>query len=304
MNWFIIPGFILGAILGSFIKVLIDRGNWKACLWERSYCPKCQKKLQFYDLFPVLSYIFLKGKCRYCKKKITIDYLLTETLVGTAVGLLFYTYSASFLTLTLAVNWVTALYFLEIIFKILAILVLSAIFIIDLKTGLIPNKITYPASFITVVYLIATSGLRSWLFYQGLLANQIGKYLLPPYSTYFTDHLFRIWQPFLGSVLSAIVAALFFVLLIVITRGRGMGWGDVKFVLFIGLIVGFPNAIVAIFLAFLSGAVFSVGLILLRKKHFGQTIPFGPFLSIGAFLALLWGQQILGWYLNSFKLGY
>ena len=94
----------------------------------------------------------------------------------------------------------------------------------------------------------------------------------------------------------------FFIFLILITSGKGMGWGDVKYVLFIGLVLGFPNGIVSIFLSFLIGAVFSLVLIGLGRKSFGQTIPFGPFLSLGAFITLFWGPQLINWYLNGMKI--
>ena len=77
-----------------------------------------------------------------------------------------------------------------------------------------------------------------------------------------------------------------------------MGGGDVKLGAFIGVALGFPGAILALVLAFLSGAIFSVSLIVLGKKHFGQTIAFGPFLVLGSLVTLFWGDQILNWYLK------
>src|SRR5574337_1500402 len=82
-------GFILGLVLGSFIKALADRSLTNRTFWGRSCCPHCQHKLQWYDLLPVLSYLSLGGKCRYCHKKITLDYLVTELLMGLVIGFLF-----------------------------------------------------------------------------------------------------------------------------------------------------------------------------------------------------------------------
>lgn len=99
-------------------------------------------------------------------------------------------------------------------------------------------------------------------------------------------------------LLSALGAAGFFALLILITRGAGMGWGDVKFAAFMGLFLGFPGTITALYFAFLTGAFVSVTLILRGKKRFGQTIAFGPFLV--AATILVWYGELLGVWLLYF----
>ena len=76
-----------------------------------------------------------------------------------------------------------------------------------------------------------------------------------------------------------------------------MGGGDVKLGVFMGVMLGFPQAFFALVLSFLTGALFSVGLIVSGRKHFGQTIPFGPFLVLGSLIILFWGRQIVDWYL-------
>ncbi len=96
----------------------------------------------------------------------------------------------------------------------------------------------------------------------------------------------------------AVIIGGFFWGLIIITRGKGMGGGDVKLGAFMGLMLGFPQSLIALILSFLTGAIFSMILIIFGKKHFGQTIPFGPFLVIGSLVALFWGNQIIDWYLH------
>ena len=105
-------------------------------------------------------------------------------------------------------------------------------------------------------------------------------------------------EPLLWGALMGLVLSGFFLSLIIITKGKGMGGGDVKLGAFIGIMLGFPQALLAVVLAFSSGAIFSVGLIFAGKKHFGQVVPFGPFLVIGALITLFWGEQILNWYLG------
>ncbi len=90
--------------------------------------------------------------------------------------------------------------------------------------------------------------------------------------------------------------------LIIITKGKGMGGGDVKLGAFIGLMLGFPQSILAIVSAFITGALFSVILLITGKKHFGQSIPFGPFLVLGSLISLFWGNQIINWYLHLTRL--
>lgn len=290
-------GFVLGSVLGSFVAASESRIIKKESLTGRSYCQHCKKKLRWYDLVPVFSYLTLRGLCRHCKKKIPLESLVIELGLGFTVAILFAASLPKDLQTFLVPGWQSVIQIAELGFKTFIITIISIIFLIDLKTGLIPNKITYPAAILAVSYLLFTSAFKSWFFYQNLLQNPLGRYLLPPQSGYVFDHLLRIWEPALFALLSAATVSLFFAMLIIITRGKGMGWGDVKFVLFLGLALGFPGIAVAIFLAFTLGAAFSLVLISFGKKHFGQTIPFGPFLSLGALIYILWGTQILNWYL-------
>jgi prepilin signal peptidase PulO-like enzyme (type II secretory pathway) len=91
---------------------------------------------------------------------------------------------------------------------------------------------------------------------------------------------------------------LFFGSIIFFTKGRGMGGGDLKLGIFLGLVYGLPNALVLLMLAFLTGSIAGITLILLNKRKLGQSIPFGPFLSLGALITLFFGNQILNWYLH------
>lgn len=293
-------GFVLGAVLGSFIAASASRIIKEESLTGRSYCQHCKKKLRWYDLFPVFSYLALQGKCRYCKGKIPLESLLVELALGFIVAILIGSSLPKGSDTFLIPDWQNIILIVNLVFKIFTVTVLSIIFLVDLKTGLIHNKITYPAAVVAVFYLIFVSAAKSGFFYQEILQNPFGQYLLPPNSGYFTDQLLRIWQPAILALISALAVSLFFTLLIVITKGKGMGWGDVKFVLFLGLALGFPGIAVGIFFAFTLGAIFSLGLIALGKKHFGQTIPFGPFLSLGALICILFGTQILRWYLTLF----
>lgn len=251
---YILIGFILGAVLGSFVKALADRSLDNNSFWGRSYCPKCQHKLAWYDLFPIISYLLLLGKCRYCHKKIEIEYLLVEVVMGVLIALAVITFGMTQI--------------IELISKIFFITVLAALFLTDLKKMFIPDRIVLPAIAIGIVLNLITVILKSSV------------------------------EPFLLSLVTGAAIGGFFLSLIIITRGKGMGGGDVKLGAFIGIMLGFPQALFAIILSFLTGAVVSLILIAVGKKHFGQTIPFGPFLVLGSLIMLFWGNQILEWYLK------
>jgi len=158
--------------------------------------------------------------------------------------------------------------FLFSIFYFLFSSFLIIIFVYDLKHYLIPDKVIYPAIFTSFLYnLILHSK-----FY------------------------------ILNSIYSAFGAAGFFLLIFLISRGRWLGFGDVKLGFFMGLFLGFPNILVALFFAYLIGAIIGIGLILTKKKTLKSEIPFGPFLVMGIFIAIFWGDQLINLYLNSFLL--
>ncbi len=280
-----LPGFITGTVLGSLAKALADRSLKNKSFWGRSYCPKCKHKLAWYDLFPIASYIFLKGRCRYCHKKIGTQYLLVEVIMGLLIAYLF---NQSFFNF-------------DLVFKTFFITILAILFLTDLKKMLIPDRIVKPAILIGAVSLFAVTIYKIGYLYYYLSLTPVGQKLLPPYSEYFYRHAFLTAQPLIGSILMGFAIGGFFWSLIIITRGKGMGGGDVKLGAFIGIMLGFPMAMLAIILSFLIGAIFSIGLLVAGRKHFGQVIPFGPFLVLGSLITLFWGSEILNWYLH---LGY
>lgn len=290
-------GFVLGLVLGSLILCLANRSLTKESFWGRSYCDNCKKQLNWYDLFPVLSYLFLKGKCRFCKNKITIEALLVEILAGLIIGLLFYLYIPLDLITNPGLNTLARL--ADVGFYTFTISILMICFITDIKTGLIPDRITYPSVVVAMVSQVSLVLLKTALLYQSLNTNTIGRYLLPPYSDYFFRQVQNLAWPLIGSyLLGAVALGLFFGGLIFFTRGRGMGGGDLKLGIFMGLALGFNLSVLAVFSAFLLGSIVGIGLLISRFKHFGQTIPFGPFLAIGGIVAVFYGHKIISWYSN------
>jgi leader peptidase (prepilin peptidase)/N-methyltransferase len=251
--------FLIGIFIGSFLNVIIDRLPRKETIAKgRSYCEFCKKELSWYDLIPLLSFLMLKGKCRYCHKKLSLYYPIIEL----STGILF----------ALTYSWVLKIYPLPFSFYhlIYYLIIISAFIIIlfeDLKFGIIPDKVVFPAIVITLFYLIFNSQFVMLRIAGGSIFN----------------YLF-----------SAILTCTFFLILFLITKGKGMGFGDVKLAFLLGLILGFPKIILALYLAFLTGAIVGIILILWKKKRsIKETIPFGPFLIAGSLLSLFLGDLIL-----------
>lgn len=241
--------FLLGAAIGSFLNVCIDRlPAGKSLVFPPSHCDACQHRLLPKDLIPVFSYLILRGRCRYCRAAITRRILWVEVLSGVLIVFLYWRYGLSF---GFAINA-----FYCCLFIVLAV--------IDLEHRLILNKIVYPASAVALI---------------------IGVFLPHP-----------------GIVNGVIGGAIGFVLLLIpaLICSRGMGWGDVKMAALIGLVTGFPLVFVSLIMAIVLGGLVAVFLLLLRIKRRKETIPFGPFLSLATVATLLWGSDILNWYLGLF----
>lgn len=292
----IIFGFVFGLVIGSFIDCIANRSFTKQSFLGRSFCDHCKKTLPWYTLIPVISFLFLRGKCHSCKERISPESTLVEIIIGLLTAFILFTYLPLGFS---SLQWEAQLIIvLDILFKLFAIYIFSIVFITDIKSGLIPDRITYPAIIIAAVYLITSTAFKTGVFYLSLKNSQLGQYLLPPHSDYFYRHVMSLIETVGWTFASGIGVGLFFLILILVTKGRGMGGGDMKLGIFIGLILGFPNSVAAIMLAFLLGSVFGIVLILSRVKKFGQTIPFGPFLSLASVVTILWGDQIINWYLN------
>lgn len=258
--------FLIGICVGSFLNVLADRlPNGENPFKGRSYCDNCRRTLRWYDMVPLLSFIILGGKCRYCKAKLSYYYPIVEFVTG-LIFVITYIY-----TLQIAVYGSTiqqfnsvAINFIYLLFIFSALIV---IFFTDLKYGIIPDAVLYPAIALTLVYHLSS------IIY---LSNN------------------KTIEQFSNYLLTAVVSFLFFLFLYFVTHGRGMGFGDVKLAFFVGFFLGFPMAISAFYIAFLTGAMIGIILILWKKKRLrGSTIPFGPFLVIGIFATFFFGEKII-----------
>ncbi len=259
-TFFTLASFVFGAVVGSFLNVVILRLPQEQSLNGRSHCMRCGHNLGPLDLVPILSYLFLRAKCRYCKNKISPRYFFVETFCGILFALAFYHIHPADLAGLLG---------LIKIFSILSILVI--VFVIDLEHFLILDSVIFPAAV--------------WLSTLNLFSDILSR----------TNFL---KGNFLEGLLTGVGAALPFFCLWFFSRGRWMGFGDVKLALFLGLALGWPLTGVGIFLAFIIGGLVSFILLIFAKKSLKTHLPLGTFLALGSIFALFYGDQALKWYLS------
>ncbi len=265
--------FCIGAAIGSFLNVVVDRiVAGQSLIYPPSHCPHCRHRLHPFDLIPIISYIILNGKCRYCKKEISFYYPTVEIVTGFLFVITFYMLNERFVLFAPdAMNLISSNILFTIAYYFLIISSLIIIFFADLKYGIIPFKVIILAVsiiFLRHLYLLVTGQ-------EQLIAS----YLTPS---------------FFNFLFSGLSSFLLFLFLFLITKGKGMGFGDVVYAFFMGLLIGFPDIIVSLYIAFLTGAAISLILVLLRRKKFiGGIIPFGPFLVLGTFVCLFWGDSII-----------
>lgn len=232
--------------------MVADRSVKGKSIMGRSSCDFCHRKLSVLDLVPILSFLFLGGRCRYCKRRLSWQYPIVELSTGILFAFNFF-YFISYEKLGL----VSIYYFL------LIICVLIIVTIIDLKHYLIPTTLTLAASLIALFY----------------------------------NYFFLDSGVFVEYVIASFGAALFFGIIVLVTLGRGMGEGDIFLAFLIGMVLGLKGTLVAVFAAFVVGAIVALFLVAFGRKKFGQAVPFGPFLVFGFLISLYWGEFLLNWYL-------
>lgn len=240
--------FLTGIILGSFLNVVIYRiPIGESIILPPSHCSKCSNRLKPLDLIPILSWIYLKGRCRHCRSQISLRYPFVELLTG---GLFLFTY------ITIGMNQ-----------RLIAYLVLICMLIvntfIDIDHFILPNKIQ--------------------LF--GLTAFALLNIFLP----------FISWE---DSLLGAFIGAAPLLILFLLTKGKGMGFGDVKFIGVVGLYLGWKLSLLTLLLSFILGGIFGIILLATKIKNKTDLIPFGPWIALAAFISMYWGNAIISWYLG------
>ena len=239
--------FIFGITIGSFLNVCIYRiPRGETVVTTPSHCMTCGHKLRWFELLPLFSYIFLRGRCRSCKSQISPQYPIIEAVNGLLYVLVF------------AVNGLNLISIIYALFTS-ALLVLT---VIDWRTYEIPISIN--------IFILVLGCLKVVLDFNNFLDYLIGFFIVSG----------------------------FLLVLYMITKGRAIGGGDIKLMAVAGLLLGWQ----LIVLAFLIGCVLGSILHLIRMKVSGadRMLAMGPYLSAGLFIAMLWGNDFIKWYLSSF----
>lgn len=249
--------FLLGLIIGSFLNVVIYRYNTEKSLGGRSACMVCQSKLRWYELIPLFSFITLRGRCRTCRTKISLQYPLVEVVTAAVFLALFFMIKDIFIG-PLHIFIFTYLYYAALF----SILIVIAVY--DIRHKIIPD-------------------LLALIF--GVLSF-IGIFLFTDYGFY--PHIPSIWELLAGPLVAAP-----FALLWLVSRGTWMGLGDAKLALGLGWLLGLSRAFSAVVISFWSGAIIGVLLIMFSKKYkMKSEIPFAPYLIGGALLVFLFKFHI------------
>lgn len=253
--------FCFGAIIGSFLNVVILRLPQGQSLNGRSHCTKCRHTLGFLDLAPLLSFVFLRGRCRFCKTKISWRYFILEAVTGLLFAAAFYYLQPTGFgpLVQLLKYW-------------LVLAVLVVVFVIDLEHFLILDEVIFPAAG-AVIFL-----------------NIILDFCLK-------INIFSLQSNFISGTLAAAVLWLLFFSAWYFSKGLWLGFGDVKLAVLLGLILGWPLILVGFMLAVMLGGMVSLFLLAFSGKTLKSHIPFGTFLALGSVLALFYGDKLLNWYL-------
>lgn len=267
---------VFGLLVGSFLNVVILRlpkmleQSWRQQSHEMlelslpdepqltlskpaSTCPQCQHAIKPWENIPVISYLFLRGKCSQCEHPISIRYPLVETATAVLTVVVAMQFGPSYLSLALiAFTWA-----------------LICLTMIDADTQLLPDNITLP------------------LLWAGLIVNYFGL---------ITDLNAALWGAIWGYLALWIVYQAFKLL----TGKEGMGYGDFKLLAALGAWLGWQLLPLIILLSSLVGAVIGIAMIALRGKDKNVPMPFGPYLAIAGWIAMIWGQDILAIWLGQF----
>ncbi len=244
--WTIVT-IIYGILIGSFLNVCIYRIPEKqSVVVVRSHCMSCGKQIKWYDLVPLVSFLILRGKCRYCKAKLSWQYPAVEALNGILYGII---------VLVNGFNITSILY-------CLATSALLALSIIDWRTYEIPPSFNIFIGILGIIRLILD---------------------LPHWYNY---------------VIGFVSVSGFLLLIFLVTKGRGIGFGDVKLMAAAGLLLGWKLIILSLGLGCVLGSIIHITLMYVKDKD--RVLAFGPYLSLGIFISMLYGEQIIEWYLHMF----
>ena len=239
--------FLYGIVIGSFLNVLIYRiPKHENIATKRSHCMECGYQLKWYDLIPLFSYLFLRGRCRKCGTRISIQYPIIEATNGILYVLIFLRYGLT----------------IETLLYCLLFSALLALSVIDFRTFEIPVGFNI---FILILGLVrVATDYKNWLLY----------------------------------LIGLVSVSLFLFAIFAISKGRGIGGGDVKLMAATGLLLGWKLNLLGFVMGCILGSI--IHIIRMKVSKEGRTLAMGPYLSLGVVLTVFFGEYIISWYMSFF----
>lgn len=255
----LIAVFLFGLIIGSFLNVCVYRvPRGQSIISPRSACPSCETQLIAIDLVPVLSWLFLRGKCRHCRAAISVQYPIVELLTGVIFAFTWLRADSPILFLAYA--------FMEA--------VMLTVMFTDLEKMIIPD-----------VFVVA--GLSGGVVFQiWKVASGYGVW----------------WDGLTGATAGAGTFLLVALISEAVLKKEGMGGGDIKFMLVVGMFLGLKLTVLCLFLSVVLGGIAGAALLIKGRKAGDTVMPFGPFIVAAALICVFFGNGMIVWYLNNFML--
>lgn len=266
MMWHV-TAFVVGCCIGSFLNVCIWRIPQEMSLSHPpSHCPKCNHRIAWYENIPLFSWLMLRGRCSNCHEPISSRYFLIELLTGVLFYLLWFKILIDHQPISLLLLYLV----------VTAFIVVMAL--IDFDHRIIPDRLTYPLLFFGLAYAAIFPGL--W---------------------HTSSHLYSVLMAAGTMAAVSLLMALFAYTGEYLFKQEALGWGDVKYMAAIAACLGPRACFITLLVGSLLGSVCGIAMMIKNKSGMHNTLPFGPFLAIGTYLAMLYGERMQLLYLMLFS---
>ena len=251
---------VIGLVIGSFINVVVFRTHaGESWVKGRSKCQSCLEPIAAVDLVPVMSFFALKGRCRHCSSVIEWQYPAVELVMGILFGLL---YARAALGIGIPAFVDPSEVFALFVRDVTVASFLVIIFVYDFKYSYILDRFTLPAMVLALMFNVLLGA--------------------------------DVWSLLLGGLL----IGGFFAIQFLISNGKWIGGGDIRLGMLMGFLLGAEIGLLALFLSYLFGAIVGIYLVAMKKRALDSHVPFGTFLAFGTLIAMIWGEQLLAWYVG------